>query len=81
MILIALVFLVPIWRITASKGYNGKAFVLAAGIPAAIAQSIGVMIESRSETFDYLITAGVPASPRTPSAAARSSARPGPCGS
>ena len=59
MILIALVFLVPIWRIATSKGYNGRAFVLIAGIPAAIAQAIDVMIRPESPTAGYLISAGV----------------------
>lgn len=58
MILIALVFLIPIWRIASSKGYSGKAFVLAAGIPAFIAQSIGVILEPSSSNIRFLIPAG-----------------------
>ena len=58
MILIALVFLIPIWRITSSKGYNGKAFVFAAGIPATIAQLIDVILEPYSSTMGLLIPVG-----------------------
>jgi len=57
-ILIALVFLIPIWRITSSKGYNGKAFVFAAGIPATIAQLIDVILEPYSSTMGLLIPVG-----------------------
>ena len=58
MIIIALVFLIPIWRITSSKGYNGKAFVFAAGIPASIAQIIGITLEIESDTMELLIPVG-----------------------
>ncbi len=37
MILLALIFLIPIWRIARSKGYSGRLFVFAAGIPASSA--------------------------------------------
>jgi endogenous inhibitor of DNA gyrase (YacG/DUF329 family) len=62
-IIIALVFLIPIWRIARSKGYNGRAFVLVAGTPAAIATAISVLLEPQSDAMAMLLmvaTIGIP---------------------
>jgi len=62
-ILLCLIFLIPTWRIASSKGYNGRAFVLAAGIPASIATVVDVVFENQSDTFASLVLAaglGVP---------------------
>jgi hypothetical protein len=62
-ILLCLLFLIPTWRIASSKGYNGRAFVLAVGIPASIAIVVDVVIEYELERLASLILAaqvGVP---------------------
>ncbi len=56
MILLALIFLIPIWRIARSKGYSGRLFVFAAGIPASIAVAIDVVLRPHSDAMALLIT-------------------------
>ena len=63
MILIALAFLVPIWRIASSKGYSGRAFVLVSGIPAFIATAIEVTLKPQAGAVTTLLAVaelGVP---------------------
>ena len=56
MVFLAALILVPIWRLATAKGYNGKAFVLATGIPAFIANTIGLVLAPRSDIAHLIIS-------------------------